>query len=866
MKNHIRTSGRVIFFGLGMAILPITSHISLAETPAEACARMAGDNIKLDAIPAEAGVSCASALGTAPQDKQLQYDYARALENSGQRDQAKQIYQWIASDGFAPATAALARMAGPLTGDAALFQKLGQTYQAFADVADHITKSVTDEFDNPNAVLVQTGKDPAKILNWVKTHTRALPYSGMLRGASGVLRDRSGNSLDRALFLADLLTRTGRTVRIAKTHISMQAADKVRAGIAFPARTINQVVTPTVSDVLKLVAGSKGLDQNVFKNIVASVIRQSTTITTRAQFLYGKILPEVLKSVGNDPARDAKLVADADAALAEHFWVQYQKDGSWTDLDPDADVLGYLKPAQTFLVKDMPAQLQQRVKLSISVEVLASGALKETPILSQDWLPAAITDQSITIAHSLLPNAVLASAMKTADPLGNYVRQLEAAEVVVPTIRVGTTVVRGKAYNFRGDIGDTSQADLARLGAGSMVSAQKLSAGIASVFGPAASAPQAFVTAEWLDIEISRPGQKIIHERRPIFDLLGIEGRAKGNPSAPEISDKIILARAMALSGIVDMYIFAAAPPTETYVRHIGHQAADAMTSLAKSSGTLSGPANNNEMLRPRIESVLWAWASGRDVFGNAKPLAPNIALHWSTPIYQPGKPTIDIASVFDIVSNSAGTDTDFRHRVAQGVFDTILEQLANAPKGAAENVATAMASDMDRGMSWTRVTSADPAALASRHASGTVRTAIARDMTADKIVIAPNDLDGSPTGWWTVSLSDGQTKGVDLLGRGDSMVEYAFILLTDLMTFGVCEMVVAGEEDKHYSPGDSDYMELKGVFVSQGICLLGLGVGGVGLFAAESVGAAAAAGGLGAAIEGGGGAYAAYYAPRTKH
>src|SRR5919106_2013735 len=63
------------------------------------------------------------------------------------------------------------------------------------------------------------GPDPAVHLDWVRSRTVLVPYRGVLRGPVGVLLDRQGNSLDRALLLATLLERSGHEVRLAQGEL-----------------------------------------------------------------------------------------------------------------------------------------------------------------------------------------------------------------------------------------------------------------------------------------------------------------------------------------------------------------------------------------------------------------------------------------------------------------------------------------------------------------------------------------------------------------------------------------------------------------------------------------------------------------------
>lgn len=66
--------------------------------------------------------------------------------------------------------------------------------------AEEFSKALSnnDHFDLSFVVEAQ-GFEPEKLLDWVTNETRWTPYPGRLRGSSGVLMDRRGNSLDRSL-------------------------------------------------------------------------------------------------------------------------------------------------------------------------------------------------------------------------------------------------------------------------------------------------------------------------------------------------------------------------------------------------------------------------------------------------------------------------------------------------------------------------------------------------------------------------------------------------------------------------------------------------------------------------------------------
>ena len=83
--------------------------------------------------------------------------------------------------------------------------------------------SPRDRWD-PEYVSDQLGRNPRAIIRWVRSHTNWIPYRGVLRGPAGVLLDRQGNSLDRALLLAAILAHAGDTVRLAHGELTREHA------------------------------------------------------------------------------------------------------------------------------------------------------------------------------------------------------------------------------------------------------------------------------------------------------------------------------------------------------------------------------------------------------------------------------------------------------------------------------------------------------------------------------------------------------------------------------------------------------------------------------------------------------------------
>jgi len=121
---------------------------------------------------------------------------------------------------------------GSLTGTTAGVSLSGQSRDgANADpilqALDSIQKEIPAETFDVHAVIQSAGQEPVKLFEWVRDHTYWVPYHGALRGPAGVLMDRLGNSLDRALLLCELLRTAGRTVRLAHGTIPAESGRRL---------------------------------------------------------------------------------------------------------------------------------------------------------------------------------------------------------------------------------------------------------------------------------------------------------------------------------------------------------------------------------------------------------------------------------------------------------------------------------------------------------------------------------------------------------------------------------------------------------------------------------------------------------------
>jgi hypothetical protein len=750
--------------------------IARAETPAEACNRLAGDSVQLTTIDGPtAAVACSAAAAAAPQDSQLQFQYARALERSGQTAQARTLYQWLALENFPPADAAMKRVSSASQEQPTLRASLARRFDAVASIAKHIVDNTPTDHDDPNTVLAATGKDASKILAWVKANTHIVPYPGMLRGPAGVLQDRAGNSLDRALFLADLLHRCGINARIARQELSAQSAEALRQRFDAPWGPVLPVADKKT--LLSAIGTNSGFSDRLIEQLTDADIAARSAAAAQVLKLRSQVMPALLQSLGNDPQRDAQLKKDAVALLKDHFWVQQQTESRWEDLDPDGDIVGPLVAAQTFLPSELPTELQQRVTLTLSIETLAAGKFSETRVLHQGWLPSQLMGQPITIVHMTYPPPIPSATEKAA--LNHaLLTNLSGVATALPGLIIGGNTITGQLYSFDGKVADATQINLAAMGGASMINSASLSKGIASVFGESSSSPSnaaassAAVVAEWLDIEIAVPGQPVRKERRAIFDLVGANKRATNAPLVGfAVDEPLRLRRALALQGTVDVWVgsnaFGPSSATLFANRQLSSFAAKAAISLRGGKDLADIPGGDP------VNPVFWSWNALRQQ--SAIPLVfdrPNIVLFWRKLLLQSDQTLIN-SSAFDIVGNGVATDTHFNSRVDQGVYDTAAEFIALNRSQPRLNTAAAYAADISGRRTWSLISTASQASPALNPAAA---GRIAAALRMGDLAIAPEQAGPAGTrsaNWWRVEAT-GTTLGIGVGGMGADVPEYS--------------------------------------------------------------------------------------------
>lgn len=346
--------------------------------------------------------------------------------------------------------------------------------------------------------------DVDAIFRFVTDEVQYDPYVGALRGATGALWSRGGNSVDQALLLRALLD---------------------------AALVPTRLVTGTLDDAaVARLTDAATLDLETLQRNRQPVFRPSGT--PHAMATRTTLLPDEEQAVRELPQRAAELrgaaldqlasgVAAIGAALheagielpvigpvlpererREHMWVQYASGAEWIDLDPSiaGSAAGDTLAEASALLDELPRALRHAVTIGLSVDVVRGGRIRRESLLTYELFSDELAGRAVSIGHSK-PEGL--------DGLGAALTgTLDGSLQYVPMLLVG-------------DEGEIAPNRVTF----------NTGAGLASVldFGIDGPDTEGETLAEWLELTIDSPDAGIRTVTRPIFDRIGDVVRQAGD-------------------------------------------------------------------------------------------------------------------------------------------------------------------------------------------------------------------------------------------------------------------------------------------------------------------------------------------------
>lgn len=663
------------------------------------------------------------------------------------------------------------------------------------DQASTLDKGLPKDTFEPGSIVASVGSDPAALCVWVREATSYAPYRGVLRGPIGVLMDRFGNSLDRALLMAELLRLAGRRVRIAHATLGPDATR------ALTERTAGTASKPAASapppDVTLPTEQVLGAFARHFRLAPDRLVRAGVAASEAGQAAMGEARRQsVSQAQALLAALGPRRTVSGDAALpttADHWWAQYERDGEWVDCDPDGEAgpsgRRSVAAAQTsYRVDELPEDVYWTVEVRVVVERLADGRLTENTVLRHRMRPADLIDKEVSLRHVPLKFPAKAVADRGAAELR---RAVLGTKDWIPVLSVGDSRVIQGSFNVDGSVNP-------RPATGGISGPGTDMFGGLLVGEEAGSSGGGVLTAEWVDYEYSARGTPPRKVRRESFDLLGPAARAGGGAGAAAIGEAERLKIGLTLLGQTSILLQVAQPS----VAFLAHRVLDRLVKNGPQAAALlrsTKPATPKDASRAvaalsPLSDVLWNYAFLRSSISQVSRGvyldAPSIATV-RTSFTMSGTDALAASALFDVVSNDIGavghsSGPPFDAGVAQGVADTAAERAALGRDAGAENTLDIFGAAAARQVpsvvirrgigEWSK-----PSGLTADVAQRIRRDA---DDECDVVVpMAPVTVGGANRiGWWRVCGGSGTTIGVMDSGFHSDLLEYLEILLEDIL------------------------------------------------------------------------------------
>lgn len=621
-------------------------------------------------------------------------------------------------------------------------ERIGILDNSLRALADAERDMPRDRWD-PTWVVGHVGRNADSLRDWVASRTSWVPYRGALRGPVGVLMDRRGNALDRALLLSALLRQAGHEVRLAHAELTASQADSMLLPLLMVGASVAMADTvapasPHVEDATaRYVSDTGAITQTLEEqlNAAGTLVGRLQERTERHTSLLLDAVPGPEANVEWSTRRDTAL-----AALRDHWWVQLQEGGAWRDLDLLGRVAAraaWRSAPETIEPDAALAAHAHEVLVRLVTERRAADGLHEARVLEYAIRPA-MTDRRVIL--QLWPTAWPATGISTTDDGSSLRRAALQQRQWRASLVVGDRDVANALI-------DDAYGASAAPSSGPLGGLSAALSGALQQRAPDASTDD--LTAAWIEYDVRVPGRLSRVVRRQLFDLVGPAARQGAPvPNAEPPRDSLRLVRNLALMMRTEMLVMGAHLAPEVAIHQFARDAV-ANTALLHA---VSQPGFTAE--GSRADSLLQSSHSGvgplhtlavlrQEALGDLAFVdRPTILSRHQYIAIKHG--TVVGADAFDIVANEIGISLaegdGFGARLWQGVWDTNLETLLGGTEG---NAAEAFEREGD----WRVIESATD-------------VVVAPDVTAAAGAVA----------WWRIDPSTGDALGIGPSGWGQGV------------------------------------------------------------------------------------------------
>lgn len=632
------------------------------------------------------------------------------------------------------------------------------------------------------AIVDRVGTEPRDLLSWVRQRTSLVPYHGALRGSGGVLMDRVGNSLDRALLLHRLLRVAEHEARLA--HTRLPAADAKTLADRIPERledVDDRMDWPSADEMRSTLRnGYVSTDEVEAMERMAALndeIRDRIRERTRSQ------TERLLDFVGDELRSQQLPQSDGvEDALRNHWWVQVRNESGWTDLDPTSEEVGSTRHAadEHMAPEDLKHTLRHRVGFRVGI----TQAAEEHIVLEHELVPSSLLGTPILL--QFMPLNWPADASIVGGGAERTLRErLPDQRTWLPVLMVGGEAIHDGGIDL--DDGVIVQPTEGVSGAaqeqleGFTDALESMPAGADDQ--PAAGTSEPRVSAVWLEVTSHVPGKEARRHRRVLH---------RHSESEDELAGPLDMMREIRV-------VITAAEPSAEYLltlaldNILSHR--DLATAAVEgrfgdySEEDMAAQIVSADAMASHLHRLTWRRKAWRSDDLHAYQARPNIFLHHAG--LQSTASRLVQWDEIDIVENSveilhSGVDVAAPGALEQGVLDTNVEsaELGGDEWEETANVANLFAVSPDS--QWSLLGPGDSDAVAELDLPARTRHLVTGLLQRGRLVVAPQSavsLGGKRSvGFWSIDPVTGQTLGLSHNGHGSEFAERLIVTLNILI------------------------------------------------------------------------------------
>jgi hypothetical protein len=476
------------------------------------------------------------------------------------------------------------------------------------------------EFSVP-ALAESLGKDPKKAAEFVEKNIGYEPYRGFMKGPQGTLMSLGGNSADRALLLAALLSECGTASKLVRGTL---AVDQHPAGS--PMMNASEV---SIEDACKALNADPAKIRARLAENRARATKFLQTLWTRVDRDH-KVVADALRSAGvtlPDPEK-----ADP---TTDYWWVR-TADG---DIGKPADA----QEVSVHDVAELPSEEFHRVAIRMKIKQNDD----EFTVLDSTFRSAEFYGQIVKIGN--VPHEGMGKLLNLKADFNALTDALTSSKTYIPTLITSSKTINGQPFDLSGNRPKIKDGVIQKV---------KDVAGLFDQLpgGEKKDEEKKELTGNWLEFDLLVPGLDPVTMRRSIF----AKG-ATGNQRAFDLvssRDLLLLPGELSAHFVLDLFTGSAIAQQEM------------LLSQWKDPKTI--PSD----IRPMLNATLYRFALARRIkgapLGRTRPTLVSYVQRFID-----GKP-LKTSSCIDILDNHTVGGSP----LLAGLFDTALEHEIHAGHG----------------------------------------------------------------------------------------------------------------------------------------------------------------------------------------